>query len=87
MSKEVAVADKEMMKKPTAKYKRSSYIRVCTVHFYCRIEFTQPDHVLQVAAAVAQLKEVTLKQVHNNEGKFYTVLWAHNVVHCLYDIF
>ena len=34
----------------------------CTIHFR-RVDFAQPGHVLQVAAAVAHLKGVPLKQV------------------------
>ena len=53
------------MKNPIAKYGTSCFDYFDAVHFSCRIDFAQPSHVLQVAAAVAKLKGVTLQQVHN----------------------
>ncbi len=53
------------MKNPIAKYGTSCFDYFDAVHVSCRIDFAQPSHVLQVAAAVAKLKGVTLQQVHN----------------------
>ena len=52
---------------------------VGTMHFSCRIDFAQPSHVLQVAAAVAKLKGVTLQQVYNLEKKNCLLMFQQNV--------
>ena len=42
-----------------------SFFPIAKMLYFHRVDFAQPGHVLQVAAAVARLKDVPLKQVVN----------------------
>ena len=47
---------------------------IAIVHYIHRVDFAQPGHVLQVAAAVAHLKGVPLKQVDIGHARYWPQL-------------